>query len=470
MHPTADIGMRLRQLDRSLGEALGYHSAIPGQVAVPAGAQLFNALVPRIRDQKKLWYRYLRGESMKIKKSSSTRKLPFMLVSSTDHATPMSGLAGSVTVTLSKNGGAFAAPSGAISEIGSTGHYVVAGNVTDSNTLGSLKLRATAAGCDEFVTEFDVVAYDPEDATHLGVTALKPNSQVGQVTAIISPSTAVVFATGLSNQLDHAYSGRDVYWTSGVLAGHTARAIRVVWNGGVTAHEFDFSPPLPDTPSATDEFVVLPQRVFGPEVLLVTTIASVTTQLLMATTDFSPNNDAFNNCIAIFYNQTTLHQLGVGVVSDSDSAGMLKLAYTTGTNLLGIAAGDIVIILADRSIKPTTNSELLDAEKLNAYLGSAVHSVVTGSPTASVFRGSNSTIKGTSLVATDDYYNGAWLVFGGSIAAGLRGVTRRISDYTGSTREFSFLGATSDKADYQFPAAPGGGAEFMIIGHAGVVP
>lgn len=52
------------------------------------------------------------------------------------------------TVTLSKNGGSFAAPAGAVSEIGS-GYYKVAGNATDCGTAGNLRLAATGTGADQ---------------------------------------------------------------------------------------------------------------------------------------------------------------------------------------------------------------------------------------------------------------------------------------------------------------------------------
>jgi hypothetical protein len=80
-----------------------------------------------------------------IPQSTSARALVFFMASSTDHVTGATGL--SPTVTLSKNGGAFGAASGAVTEI-SSGWYQLAGNATDSNTLGALALHATATGAD----------------------------------------------------------------------------------------------------------------------------------------------------------------------------------------------------------------------------------------------------------------------------------------------------------------------------------
>ncbi len=100
-----------------------------------------------------------------VKQSSTTRALLFQLISSSDHITGATGV--TPTVTLSKNGASFASPSGAVSEVGS-GWYKVAGNATDSGTLGPLALHATGSGCDPCDALFQVVAYDP-DASYLGM-------------------------------------------------------------------------------------------------------------------------------------------------------------------------------------------------------------------------------------------------------------------------------------------------------------
>lgn len=96
-----------------------------------------------------------------IKQNQTARPLVFLMVNSTDHVSPKTGL--TPTVTLSKNGAPFTSPAGGVSEIGN-GWYKVDGNSTDSNTLGPLLLHATAAGADPTDDRFDVVAYDPNDA------------------------------------------------------------------------------------------------------------------------------------------------------------------------------------------------------------------------------------------------------------------------------------------------------------------
>lgn len=104
-----------------------------------------------------------------IKQSQTARALVFLMVDATDHITGKTGLA--PAVTLSKNGAAFGAPSGAVAEIGS-GWYKVAGHAGDSDTLGPLVLHATATGADPTDPTFEVVSYDPQDPMRFGLAAL----------------------------------------------------------------------------------------------------------------------------------------------------------------------------------------------------------------------------------------------------------------------------------------------------------
>ena len=98
------------------------------------------------------------------KQSDTTYKLFFMLISSTDHITGLTGKSGSVVVSLSKNGAGGGAPAGAIGEVDATnlpGLYSIAGNATDSNTLGPLFLHAKDAASDPYDSKYDIVNYDP---------------------------------------------------------------------------------------------------------------------------------------------------------------------------------------------------------------------------------------------------------------------------------------------------------------------
>lgn len=99
---------------------------------------------------------------MQILRSSATTPITFFMADNADHITGVTGLSPSVTV--SKNGGSFSVPAGAVSEIG-FGWYKVAPNATDTDTLGDLLLHATATGADAFSERVaEIVAFDPRDA------------------------------------------------------------------------------------------------------------------------------------------------------------------------------------------------------------------------------------------------------------------------------------------------------------------
>ena len=102
-----------------------------------------------------------------IKQSSTESALVFGMFDV--NGNPAAGL--SPTVLLSKNGGAFASPSGAVTEI-ANGFYKVAPNATDTGTLGPLALYATGTNAVPAAMIYNIVAYDPQSATNLGLSAL----------------------------------------------------------------------------------------------------------------------------------------------------------------------------------------------------------------------------------------------------------------------------------------------------------
>lgn len=132
----------------------------------------------------------------------TTYPLPFLLVSSSDHVTPVTGA--TVTVVLSKNSAAFAAAAGTVTEVGN-GWYSLGGSglATDLDTLGPLVLHATATGADPTDSLFTVVPWNPFDGVRMGMTAL-PNAAAaasgglltyGTSTGQINPSSGKIPAT-----------------------------------------------------------------------------------------------------------------------------------------------------------------------------------------------------------------------------------------------------------------------------------
>lgn len=105
-----------------------------------------------------------------ILQGSNAYPLLFFMTDSADSKTGKTGL--SPTVTISKNGGSFGSPSGSVTEI-ANGWYKVAGNATDTDTLGQIALHATGSGaddCDMLVGQ--VVSFNPRDAAALGLSRI----------------------------------------------------------------------------------------------------------------------------------------------------------------------------------------------------------------------------------------------------------------------------------------------------------
>lgn len=101
--------------------------------------------------------------------NSTGRPVTFFHTLASDHVTGATGL--TPTVTISKNGGAFAAAAGAVTELGS-GWYVLAGNATDRNTLGELAIHSVGGGASDPADQrYVIVPWDEFDA-NLGLSLL----------------------------------------------------------------------------------------------------------------------------------------------------------------------------------------------------------------------------------------------------------------------------------------------------------
>jgi len=123
-----------------------------------------------------------------IQQNTANQDLFFFMQDSTDTYPNRNGKTGlAPTVTISKNGAAFGAPTGAVTEV-ANGYYKVAANATDSATLGELLLKATSAGAAGCFIRFQVVGFDPRDAVRLGLTAL-PNAVSGAAGSIVTSGT-----------------------------------------------------------------------------------------------------------------------------------------------------------------------------------------------------------------------------------------------------------------------------------------
>lgn len=128
---------------------------------------------------------------MALLQQSAAYTRTFIMILSSDHVSPATGK--TVTVALSKAGGAFAGAAGAVTEI-ANGWYNVALTAADTGTVGDLSIHCTAAACDNTDFADQVVPWNPLDGVRLGLTAL-PNATAGSNTGLPVVGTQVPNAT-----------------------------------------------------------------------------------------------------------------------------------------------------------------------------------------------------------------------------------------------------------------------------------
>jgi hypothetical protein len=159
---------------------------------------------------------------MLLVKQSASKVVPFFMVDSSDHISPKTGL--SPSVQISKAGGTFAAAGGTVAEIGN-GWYRITLSTTDTNTLGSLAFYITATGADPVSFSIQVVAFDPESSTDLGLSRIDANisSRAPASTALSNATWTDARAAKLDN-LDATVSSRSTL-TAADVWGYTTRTL-----------------------------------------------------------------------------------------------------------------------------------------------------------------------------------------------------------------------------------------------------
>ncbi len=163
-----------------------------------------------------------------VKQSSTTVAIVFgPVVLSSDHISAATGK--TLTVTISKNGGSFASPSGSVTEI-ANGYYQIAGNSTDNGTLGPLVVNATGTGCDPFNDTFAVVTYDPFSTTNglissgtgtgqLSVSSGVASANATQINGVSTSSVTTVNANvGTTQPTNYSGTGSSAYVRSDIEA------------------------------------------------------------------------------------------------------------------------------------------------------------------------------------------------------------------------------------------------------------
>jgi hypothetical protein len=101
------------------------------------------------------------------------------------------------------------------------------------------------------------------------------------------------------------------------------------------------------------------------QVLQSATIATLASQTSFTLTAGSADNDAYNGCVIVIEDASTAAQKAVGVVSDYTGA-TKTVALLNDPAVFTMAVGDVVTILADRSLKPSIDNRSLDVTATGA--------------------------------------------------------------------------------------------------------
>jgi hypothetical protein len=125
---------------------------------------------------------------------STARNLMVFLTSAADHVTGLTGA--TLTLTLSKNGAAFASISPTVTERGN-GWYSIALTAANTDTLGDFVLRATAAGADPIDLREQVYASLP--GASVTVSSIANNAITA---ASIAADAVTEIQTGLATAAD----------------------------------------------------------------------------------------------------------------------------------------------------------------------------------------------------------------------------------------------------------------------------
>lgn len=151
-----------------------------------------------------------------IKLSESTaarRRIPVLLVDSTDGFTPKTGQTGP-TVTISKNGATAVSGAGTFTEVGN-GVYYYEFTAGEADTLGWIALNVQKATCRQYNAIIQIMAYDYAAGTNLGLTNLDAaiTTRMATFTYTAPPTTADIWTYATRTLTSGAAPSTADIWT-----------------------------------------------------------------------------------------------------------------------------------------------------------------------------------------------------------------------------------------------------------------
>ena len=271
-------------------------------------------------------------------------------------------------------------------------------------------------------------------------------------TAQAGASCQITLAAGASSTND-LYNGQTIYISSGTGAGQV-RVIRdYTGSTKVALVDYDWA----TTPDNTSVYVIrgiaANKRNDAIEALTRATAresdvihygtaqAGASTTITLQASGSSSVNDFYVGCLITLYDGTGVGQ--ARIITDyngTTKVATIDRAWSTNpdnTTLYAVRYTDLPSLNSTLGVA-TTDSSITISGSIN-----------DAGPTAAGF------IAAAGLSASDDFYNGAYLIFTSGVN---QGIGRPVTDYAGATRTFTFSTV--------FPAAPSNGDTFVIGGRA----
>ena len=215
---------------------------------------------------------------MRLLKQSTARDILVFMSSAVDHITGKTGL--TLTITASKNGGAFSSITPTVTERGD-GWYSLALTAAHTDTLGDFALHITGTDADPTDLVSQVIAELPQlpatiaaavwDRVLTGATHNIPTS-AGRRLRIITPPNATdgsvndgtpsdtTFVTNLTSEVDNFYAGQTIFFTNGDLDGQA----RIVESYNGTTKAITVVTPFTSAPANADTFTIQADRAYTP--------------------------------------------------------------------------------------------------------------------------------------------------------------------------------------------------------------
>ena len=350
--------------------------------------------------------------AIEITQSQTSEPIVFLMIDSALHIAGKTGL--SPTVTISKNGGAFGAPAGSVTEL-ANGWYKIAGNATDADTLGPLLVHAEATGADPVDDRYQVV---------------KQNRRTSSMDLVLAKTTNL---TGLNDIAATSIVSSGAITTAGGKAAATVAAGDLA-SGAITA-------------------AVFAANAINAAALATDAVNEIINGLLDAV-----NTAALHNVANSVGRQI---RTGGGTATGTIYTGTAQTGSTSNTIKLPAGASATNNIYNGATIVLTGGVGVGQTRRIVAYLGTTKIATVdktwitipTNTTTFDIIAGNTSIVAfegvaagggndyvtlPSSAVATDGYYSGFVVIESGTGS----GQSKEITGYTGSTRQVSIASDT----------------------------